>query len=241
MTPGRTLAATLAAALLLTGCAQSVDPIERMGRKAAQGVRHHHAAPAAAPPAGPAGTVPPVIDHIATRDKVVFLTYDLDGDHPGARGLAALVREKRLPLSVFLARPATRSGPLARLRALGADIENRTFTRASLPGLGYVAQHTQICAQQDSVAGRFGRAPRLLRPPEGGFDAATLRAAAACGIEAIVLWTHEAPDPPHLHLHLHPGDIIKVGGGRRPADTTATLLREIRSQGYEVAHLNAYL
>ncbi|WP_414822841.1 hypothetical protein [Streptomyces tricolor] len=37
-------AAVLATALLLTGCAQSVDPIERLGKKAAEGVRPHAAA-----------------------------------------------------------------------------------------------------------------------------------------------------------------------------------------------------
>lgn len=38
-------AAVLAPALLLTGCAQSVDPIERLGKKAAEGVRPHATAP----------------------------------------------------------------------------------------------------------------------------------------------------------------------------------------------------
>ncbi|MZD09245.1 polysaccharide deacetylase family protein, partial [Streptomyces sp. SID5785] len=40
------------AAALLAGCAQSVDPIERMGRKAAQKVRSHRPAEAAAPRTG---------------------------------------------------------------------------------------------------------------------------------------------------------------------------------------------
>ncbi|MFD4226054.1 hypothetical protein [Streptomyces sp. NPDC058545] len=51
----RLLAGLLAAAALLTataGCAQSVDPIERLGRKAAQKVHGPHRAPAA----GPGGT-----------------------------------------------------------------------------------------------------------------------------------------------------------------------------------------
>ncbi|MFI0238827.1 polysaccharide deacetylase family protein [Streptomyces sp. NPDC016845] len=232
MTPRRTVAGTLAAALLLTGCAQSVDPIERMGRKAAQRVRHHHPAPAAAPPAGTAPTVPPVVDHIPTRDKVVFLTYDLDGDggRPTDPAFLALVRDSHLPLTVFTAGPG-RHDSLGRLRALGADLENRTFTHPALPGLGYVEQHTQICAQQNHLRSRFGRTPRLLRPPSGAYDATTLRAAAACGIKAIVLWT---PDP----TTLHPGAIIRTTPSK---SLTGRLLREIRHQGYEVAALSDYL
>lgn len=48
----RLLAGLLAAGALLTataGCAQSVDPIERLGRKAAQKVQGPHRAPAAGP------------------------------------------------------------------------------------------------------------------------------------------------------------------------------------------------
>lgn len=45
MTRARGPAAVLTAALLLTGCAQSVDPIERLGKKAAEGVRPHTTAP----------------------------------------------------------------------------------------------------------------------------------------------------------------------------------------------------
>ncbi|MET8129937.1 hypothetical protein ABZV67_07445 [Streptomyces sp. NPDC005065] len=48
----RLLAGLLAAGVLLTataGCAQSVDPIERLGRKAAQKVRGPHRAPATGP------------------------------------------------------------------------------------------------------------------------------------------------------------------------------------------------
>lgn len=54
----RFLAAALAAGVLapalLTGCAQSVDPIERLGRKAAEKVppRKPGASPSCAPPAG---------------------------------------------------------------------------------------------------------------------------------------------------------------------------------------------
>lgn len=108
--------ALASAALLLTGCAQSVDPIERLGKKAAQGV--HRSAPApelayrrwgltaplAAPPrraAQPrrARTGTRAVDHVATADRVVFLTYDEGAVRD--RRLAALVGELRLPVTVF--------------------------------------------------------------------------------------------------------------------------------------------
>nr|WP_202459968.1 hypothetical protein [Streptomyces sp. SID1328] len=112
--------------MLLTGCAQSVDPIERLGKKAAQGVRrsapaselvYRHwglTAPLAAPPRHVtrpltmrAGTR--AVDHVATADRVVFLTYDRGAVRD--RRLAALVGELRLPVTVF-----TRAGAVVRWR-----------------------------------------------------------------------------------------------------------------------------
>ncbi|MFF9348095.1 hypothetical protein [Streptomyces sp. NPDC014734] len=54
----RLVAGVLAAGALLTataGCAQSVDPIERLGRKAARNITHPRPEPAAGPPADPRG------------------------------------------------------------------------------------------------------------------------------------------------------------------------------------------
>jgi hypothetical protein len=63
------LAAALLAPVLLAplaGCAQSVDPIERLSKKAAQRVRPH---------AAPGPALPQVVGHIPTRKRVVFLTH----------------------------------------------------------------------------------------------------------------------------------------------------------------------
>ncbi|MFJ4600103.1 hypothetical protein [Streptomyces griseoluteus] len=117
--PGRRAARAVAlasAALLLTGCAQSVDPIERLGKKAAQGVRrsapasglaYRHwglTAPLAAPPRPTARPLPArsgtrAVGHVATADRVVFLTYGEAAVRD--RRLAALVGELRLPVAVF--------------------------------------------------------------------------------------------------------------------------------------------
>jgi hypothetical protein len=95
--PAGWLAGLLAAgALPVTGCAQSVDPIERLGRKAAQhspgprtvvgaggpGSDVHRrwglAGPLAATPKPPARrlSAPYGGNHVPTRDKVVFLICD---------------------------------------------------------------------------------------------------------------------------------------------------------------------
>jgi peptidoglycan/xylan/chitin deacetylase (PgdA/CDA1 family) len=253
------------AAALLTGCAQSVDPIERLGKKAAQRVRQHGPSaeqpyrlwglkaplsPAPKPPARRPGPrtaarglppVVPVVDHIRTRDKVVFLTYD-DGAEKDPR-FVDMVRELRLPVSVFLTDGVVGPGygRFARLQSVGATVQNHTLDHPSLRGLPYAGQRAEICGQQNKLKARFGHRPHLLRPPYGTYDTTTLRAAAACGLSALVLWrTTDAGAK-----RLHPGDIVAVGPeegtGAPLRERTVRLLRQIEGRGLTVGRLEDYL
>ncbi|MFF4210592.1 polysaccharide deacetylase family protein [Streptomyces sp. NPDC001796] len=261
------LAAVLAAAVLAgaAGCAQSVDPIERLGKKAAQRVRRSYgphegayrrwglAAPLAPPPR-PARPLPrhvepedeglpEVLDRVPTHDRVVFLTYD-EGAERDPR-FAEMVRDLRLPVSVFLT--DSRDGPgyarIGRLRAAGATIQNHTLDHAGLRGRPYAEQRAQICAGRDRLRSRLVRRPLLLRPPYGRYDRTTLRAAADCGIKALILWR-----PAHAYgrsTALHPGDILRPHEPGRPQTSLTTetirVLRRLQSRGFTVARLEDYL
>ncbi|MFF2844957.1 polysaccharide deacetylase family protein [Streptomyces sp. NPDC058001] len=267
------LVAGVLAPALLGGCAQSVDPIERLSRKAAQKVGPHAKrpsaetyrrwglpgplAPAPSPPARPPGAgapgakraggkgtgaagaggagdaaaLPPVVDRVRTTDKVVFLTFD-DGAEKEPR-FVDMVRELRLPVSLFLTESVVGPGyaQFARLRAVGATVQNHTLHHPYLPGMPYAGQRAEICGQRDKVLARFGVRPRLFRPPHNAYDGETVRAAASCGASAIVLWRTPTPGTP-----LHRGDILLSH-----ANTTPALLRRIHADGLTVARLEDYL
>ena len=271
----RALLAGVLALAVLSGCAQSVDPIERLGKKAAQKVRASHgphrgryrrwglAAPLAPAPRpvrspdygeDPAGAaLPPVLDHVPTRDKVVFLTYGADAERDPR--FIDMVRELRLPVSVFLADRTVGPGyaRAARLRAAGAGIENLTVGHTELRGLSYAEQRAEICGQQERLRSRLGLHPRLLRPPYGAYDRTTLQAAADCGMAALILWRRMPGRDPESYERggpLHPGDILRPhvqpheeeSRPSAPLTTeTARLLRRIQASGLTVARLEDYL
>ncbi|MFF0158805.1 polysaccharide deacetylase family protein [Streptomyces sp. NPDC005263] len=237
-------AAGVLALCLLAGCAQSVDPIERLGEKAAQRVGSPGSAgagrpayrrwgladplpPAPRPPARPAAPhaagpgLAPVVDRVRTRDPVVFLTYD-DGAERDPRFID-LVRELRLPVSMFLTDSVVGPGygHFARLQAVGAGIQNHTLDHAALRGLPYAGQRAEICGQQDKLRSRFGIRPHLFRPPYGTYDTTTLRAATDCAVTAVVLW-RASMEGERLTFargesRLRPGDIVSVASGESAA------------------------
>ncbi|MFJ1603088.1 polysaccharide deacetylase family protein [Streptomyces sp. NPDC088253] len=253
------VAGALTAALLTgcTGCAQSVDPIERLGKKAAQEVRRSRPngptpatyrhwglpTPLAAPPQQPArpalrGAAPglaPVVERVPTRDKVVFLTYD-DGAERDPR-FVDMVRELRLPVSMFLTDSVVGPGygHFAQLRTVGASVQNHTLHHASLRGLPYAGQRAEICGQQEKLKARFGVRPRLFRPPYGTYDTTTLHAAADCGVAAVVLGRE--PDA----RRLRPGDILSGFEEPNLTEATVRLLRRIQAEGFTPARLENYL
>ncbi|MEH0576339.1 MULTISPECIES: polysaccharide deacetylase family protein [Streptomyces] len=266
----RSLTGGVLALALLTGCAQSVDPIERLGRKAAAGVRPPGPAaqdpyrrwgltspltpapshPAGRPLAGSPGVgLPPVVDQVPTTDKVVFLTYD-DGAERDPR-FVDMVRELRLPVSMFLTDSVVGPGygHFARLRSVGATIQNHTLDHPALRGLPYAGQRAEICGQQDKLRARFGLRPRLFRPPYGAYDTTTRRAAADCGITAIVLWRVSMGPADLAYAHgsprLRPGDIIAVdpdeATGPSMRQRTARLLRRVQEEGLTVGRLEDYV
>ncbi|MFM9614703.1 polysaccharide deacetylase [Streptomyces sp. V2] len=287
-TRGLVAAVLLAALTLVTGCAQSVDPIERLGKKAAERVHGSHPsgaqqpayrrwglprplAPAprrtagspgsttgtggttgtTSPPRTPATAtpVPPVLDRVPTTDPVVFLTYD-DGAERDPRFID-MVRELRLPVSMFLTDSVVGPGygHFARLRSVGANLQNHTLHHAALRGLPYAGQRAEICGQQDKLRSRFGLRPRFFRPPYGTYDATTLRAAADCGVSAVVLW-RAAMTPaglayPRGSHHLLPGDIVAMdsdeAGGPTLRERTVRVLREAQERGLTVGRLEDYL
>ncbi|MES4904626.1 MULTISPECIES: polysaccharide deacetylase family protein [unclassified Streptomyces] len=209
------------------------------------------AKPALVPPAAGAPAGPPIIDHVPTDDPVVFVTID-----DGAEKDPAFLQQAHdlgLPFTGFLTDDVVGGdyGYFEQLRRLGNGMQNHTLTHARLPDLEYDHQVHEICGQQEILTRQFGARPYLFRPPYGAVDDDTVRAAAACGVRALVMWSAEMKADGLEYAagsRLHPGDIILAHfrgpaqqEGRTMTDVMTSLLRDIQAQGLAVARLEDYL
>ncbi|OUC85718.1 polysaccharide deacetylase family protein [Streptosporangium minutum] len=211
----------------------------------------------------PSDGLPPVISSIPTRRKVVFLTID-DGWEQDP-GFLAQVRDRRIPIAAFVTRDAVEArgatDPTAQggrflgagkwryirdLRGAGATIENHTLTHPNLPALGYARQKAEICGTSKLIRRHTGSAPTLFRPPFGNHNTLTRKAAKACGIDALLLWTatvqpggkiaYQVPDK-----KLRPGDVLLLHFRPDLSRDFRILVNKIKRRGFEIGNLDAYL
>lgn len=145
-----------------------------------------------------------VIDHVATNEPVVFLTVD-DGSHL-SRETNQYIRNFRIPITTF-ALPEQINRHRRRfvnlLRQTGMTFENHTQTHRIVSTMNDAGQRAEICAGNREVRRVIRRQPAFFRPPGGGWNSDTVKAAKACGLSRIVLWNVMADG----------GRIIRADGG----------------------------
>ncbi|WP_330297939.1 polysaccharide deacetylase family protein [Streptomyces sp. NBC_00503] len=165
----------------------------------------------AAQAAGRSVGLPPVVSHVPTDEKVVFITIDDGWVHDP--GVAKTLVEQRIPASLFLLPGATSydTSYFTDLVDQGrVGVENHTVNHPDLTTLDAAGKDAEVCGAEDQLTATFGRAPKLLRPPYGAVNDDVRLAAKACGVKALITWTYdfttwsETPATPQLHS----GDIV---------------------------------
>ncbi|MET9853936.1 polysaccharide deacetylase family protein [Streptomyces sp. NPDC006450] len=181
------------------------------GAQAAGAAGAEAAAPAAVAASRVVG-LPPVVSHVPTSEKVVFITIDDGWVHDPA--VAQTLVEQRVPASLFLLPGATSydtqyfTGLVEQGRAV--NVENHTVNHPDLTALDAAGKDAEVCGAGEQLGAVFGREPKLLRPPFGAVDDEVRLAAKACGVKALITWTHDfttwggTPATPQLNA----GDIV---------------------------------
>lgn len=177
----------------------------------------------------------PVVRRIPTDKPYIFLTID-DGNAKDPTVPELIATSGAMP-TMFLTHKFI-DGHQDYYRSIRdqtkVDIQNHTVTHRSLRGRPYALQHKEICGNADVQATEFGRRPTLLRPPYGNYDVNTQKAAADCGVKAIVLWTVTVNNGTVDYRdsdHLQPGDIVLLHFGPALAADYRLILERAKRAG----------
>jgi peptidoglycan/xylan/chitin deacetylase (PgdA/CDA1 family) len=184
----------------------------------------------------------PVITRIETTDPVVFVTID-DGTERSAE-VADVLSELDMPVTLFLVDHPIDVGADYFASLPGALVESHTRTHPDLRTLSEADQRAEICGNADAITAAFGSRPRLFRPPYGYHNDAIGRAAADCGMSAVVLWNVVVEDGTisfRTVPRLRPGDIVLLHFTTGLPDDLRVLSERIRAAGLTVARLEDYL
>lgn len=153
----------------------------------------------------------PVISRITTSQNVVFLGID-DGGFKDQK-VIDIMQKNNIKASLFLADRFISSNRdfFKALIPLGSKIENHTLSHVLLSNLSYQEQLREICGMAELEEKIYGRRPILFRPPGGNYNTDTQRAAATCGMKAVVLWIAKANGGSMQYQYdkkLQKGDIV---------------------------------
>ncbi len=185
-----------------------------------------------------------MVKHIATADRVVFVTID-DGWTRDPAVLSFLAAHHVVVTAFLIGREARADpGYWRALVAQGGLVEDHTDTHPNLARRPLEAQVGQICGPLDDDQRLFGRRPTLFRPPYGSMDADTLVAAGRCGLSAVVLWDATVDHGRFRRATagpLSPGDIVLLHWTPRLAGDLQVLTSVLDRSGLHAALLEDYL
>ena len=246
----RVLVVQLTAVALLApvSASASTAPPSPVGHGSPPGVRPTPpVTPVVKPSAKPEPFIPAYVQHVKTRDRVVFLTID-DGvvEEPA---FLALAQRQHLRFTVFLTNSEAggrRAAYFAALQRAGAVIEDHTLTHPWLTRVSAAERTRQVCQAAQLDRRVFGRRAQLLRPPYGDVDAAVMATAKGCGLHAVIGWDAVMPQTGQLQTWfgtpvLHPGDIVLMHFLHGMTGQVQRLEALIASQHLRLALLEDYL
>lgn len=187
----------------------------------------------------------PVLTKIPTQQKVVFLTID-DGATQLPQDLA-LLQANGIKASLFLAKTFIAGNPeyFSPFVAAGSRVEDHTISHdlKFLAG-SYAQQKAEICGMADYALEHYGRRPVFFRPPGGPYSAVTRKAAADCGMKAIIDWEAKANAGGMDYQQgnaLRPGEIVLMHFRPEFANDLQAFVTAQKAAGLKVVLLEDYL
>lgn len=142
----------------------------------------------------PAGALRPVYS-ARTQEKVVALTFDISWGKAQWPRVMDILKAEGVQATFFLSGPWARNAPEAvqRIVADGHELGSHGYRHDNFSGLGRHGTAANIQEAHQILKELSGREPRLVRPPNGDFNAVSLQATRDLGYETI-MWSVDSLD-----------------------------------------------
>ncbi|MFE9425586.1 polysaccharide deacetylase family protein [Kitasatospora sp. NPDC006697] len=182
---------------------------------------------------------------VPTSDQVVFFTID-DGWYRTPEA-ARFIAANELPITAFpLPMPSGFQPDYFRqvTAVPGSSIQDHTVSHRDLTTLSPAEQQAEICGARDFDLKTYGVAPTIFRPPYFAYNAATLQAAADCGMRTVLTATADFTSGASNVYHggrLLPGDVVIMHFTDTLASDLQRALTAARAAGLKPAGITDYL
>lgn len=189
-----------------------------------------------------------------TQEKVAALTFDISWGKEQWPRVLAILKAEGVRATFFLSGPWAQATPEAvqRIVADGHELASHGQRHDNFSRLGRLGTAENIQAAHKILKDLSGQEPRLVRPPNGDFNAVSLQAARDLGYETV-LWSVDSLDWKNpgaaamvqrvLGL-AHPGAIILMHASDSSRQIHAALpaiISGLRQQGYQLVTAGALL
>ncbi|AWN28232.1 polysaccharide deacetylase family protein [Streptomyces sp. NEAU-S7GS2] len=240
-------------ALALSGCAtyDVTAPADARAEAPAAEVTKKDAAPAAGKDAkAPRGTAGDGVD--CRKAKCVALTFDAGPSENTDRLLDILKKEKVRASFFMLGKNHVEKRPaeVKRIDAEGHELANHTWSHQILTEISPDAAKREMSRLQEAVRKITGKAPRLMRPPQGRTDGSVSEISKDLGL-AQVLWSVTAKDYQTYDSALitkrvleqteRDGIILLHDIYRGTVPAVPGILKELKKRGYTVVTVSQLL
>lgn len=190
---------------------------------------------------------PSAIYQVPTKEKKIALTFDISwGDQRLLPILEVLDKNGVKSATFFLSGPWSKEHPelVKKIQEMGYEIGSHGYKHTYYSRLSEQEIRTQIQLAHSTLHEITGKAPKLIRMPNGDFDKRVLKIANELGYE-VIQWDTDSLDWKNPGVDkivqrvlsgAHPGDIILMHASDSVKQThlaLPTIIEELRKQGYE--------
>ena len=187
-------------------------------------------------------------------EKIIYLTFDNGYEAGYTTQILETLKQNEVKATFFITAHYlhTASELVQRMIQEGHIVGNHTVNHKSMPEITDEEIKEEVMKLHQAVYEKFGYEMKYIRPPKGEFSERTILAPNNVGYThvmwsfAYVDWDEKKqPDEEKAKKtildNLHNGEIILLhGNSKTNANILDTIIKEIKSQGYEIKSLDEF-